>query len=130
MLMLKPWVNVFSAGHMEAFLSKNILPKLADCLQELVINPANQTMDNWKWVMAWKDLISAQLLVTLLDRCFFRRWLQTLVNWLNTSPTTRRLAFGTRAGKPLFRSISLVTLSSKLGVSSTCIYSCVLLTVY
>lgn len=43
-------------------------------------------LDNWKWVMAWKDLISAQLLVTLLDRCFFRRWLQTLVNWLNTSP--------------------------------------------
>ena len=44
MLMIKPWVRVFSPGHMEAFMSKNIVPKFALCLSELVINPANQTM--------------------------------------------------------------------------------------
>ena len=44
MLMIKPWVRVFSPGHMEAFMSKNIVPKLALCLSELVINPANQNM--------------------------------------------------------------------------------------
>ena len=44
MLMIKPWVRIFSPGHMEAFMSKNIVPKLALCLSELVINPANQNM--------------------------------------------------------------------------------------
>lgn len=43
-LMLKPWLKVFSPGHTEAFLAKNIVPKLAICLQEMVINPANQNM--------------------------------------------------------------------------------------
>ena len=51
MIMLKPWANVFSAGHMEAFLAKNIIPKLALCLQDFIINPANQVMG--KWISVW-----------------------------------------------------------------------------
>ncbi|XP_067941589.1 tuftelin-interacting protein 11-like [Watersipora subatra] len=86
MIMLKPWSRVFSQGHMDAFLAKNIIPKLASCLQEMVINPANQVMDNWKWVMSWQQLLPDQTLVNLLDRCFFPRWLHTLANWLNTAP--------------------------------------------
>lgn len=42
--MLTPWLTVFSPGHSEAFLAKNIVPKLAVCLLELVINPTNQNM--------------------------------------------------------------------------------------
>lgn len=36
--------------------------------------------------MAWQDLLPDQVLVNLLDRCFFPRWLQVLTNWLNASP--------------------------------------------
>ena len=43
-------------------------------------------IDNWKAVMAWQPLLPDQVLVSLLDRCFFPRWLQTLTAWLNTSP--------------------------------------------
>jgi len=41
-LMLLPWHGVFSKGDMDAFLIKNIVPKLQLALQELVINPHQQ----------------------------------------------------------------------------------------
>jgi hypothetical protein len=41
-LMLVPWHGVFSRGDMDAFLVKNIVPKLQLALQELVINPHQQ----------------------------------------------------------------------------------------
>jgi tuftelin-interacting protein 11 len=41
-LMLLPWHGVFSRGDMDAFLVKNIVPKLQLALQELVINPHQQ----------------------------------------------------------------------------------------
>jgi hypothetical protein len=40
--MLVPWHGVFSRGDMDAFLVKNIVPKLQLALQELVINPHQQ----------------------------------------------------------------------------------------
>lgn len=47
---------------------------------------SSRVVDNWKWVMAWQQVLSDQVLVNLLDRCFFSRWLRTLANWLNTAP--------------------------------------------
>jgi tuftelin-interacting protein 11 len=43
-LMLQPWVNVFQQGYMEAFLIKNIVPKLQIALQSFVINPHHQQL--------------------------------------------------------------------------------------
>lgn len=45
-LMLKPWVDVFSKGEMDAFLVNNIVPKLHTTLQEFVINPHQQHLGN------------------------------------------------------------------------------------
>jgi len=43
-LILQPWCSVFRPGHMDAFLVKNILPKLVLCLQEFTINPSQQQL--------------------------------------------------------------------------------------
>ncbi len=50
-MILQPWVNVFLKGHMDAFLVKNIIPKLALCLQEFVINPHQQLLGRNKFTL-------------------------------------------------------------------------------
>jgi len=50
-LMIQPWLRVFSVGHAEAFLAKNVVPKLAQCLNELIINPANQSMGKCMYIL-------------------------------------------------------------------------------
>lgn len=83
---LMPWVSVFSKGSMDAFLIKNILPKLHKALVNMAIDPMHQQMDVWKWVMHWKDLMPVASMVALLNECFFPKWLEVLVRWLNNSP--------------------------------------------
>ena len=85
-LMLQPWVTVFKPGVMDAFLVKNIVPKLALCLQEYVINPLQQDLGAWNWVMSWNDMVPHQCMVTLLEKQFFPRWLQVLAAWLVNNP--------------------------------------------
>ncbi|XP_011501452.1 PREDICTED: tuftelin-interacting protein 11 [Ceratosolen solmsi marchali] len=85
-LMLQPWAAVFTKADMDAFLVKNILPKLQIALSELIINPHQQHLDQWNWVYEWKDLIPVQTMAALLDKLFFPKWLQVLGLWLNHSP--------------------------------------------
>lgn len=85
-LMLEPWAEVFTQGDLEAFLVKNIVPKLQIALSELVINPHQQILDQWHWVYEWKELLPKHTMVGLLDKFFFPKWLQILALWLNSSP--------------------------------------------
>ncbi|XP_028314316.1 tuftelin-interacting protein 11 [Gouania willdenowi] len=85
-LILQPWKDVFTAGAWEAFMVKNIIPKLALCLEELVINPHQQQMEPFHWVMDWEGMLCQSSLVSLLDKNFFPKWLQILCSWLNNSP--------------------------------------------
>ncbi|EZA47999.1 hypothetical protein DMN91_011683 [Ooceraea biroi] len=84
-LMLQPWAEVFAKGDMEAFLIKNIIPKLQVALSELVIYPHQQHLDQWNWVYEWKELIPTHIMAGLLDKFFFPKWLQVLVLWLSHS---------------------------------------------
>lgn len=84
--MLQPWAEVFAKGDMEAFLVKNIIPKLQITLSEFVINPHQQHLDQWNWVYEWKELIPTHIMAGLLDKFFFPKWLQVLALWLNHSP--------------------------------------------
>lgn len=43
-LMLQPWINVFQKSYMDAFLIKNIVPKLQVALHAFVINPHHQQL--------------------------------------------------------------------------------------
>ncbi|XP_062397915.1 tuftelin-interacting protein 11 [Sardina pilchardus] len=85
-LILQPWKDVFTPGAWEAFMVKNIVPKLELCLSELVVNPQQQHMDPFHWVMDWEGMLSLSCLVGLLDNNFFRKWLQVLCSWLSNSP--------------------------------------------
>ncbi|XP_008576508.1 PREDICTED: tuftelin-interacting protein 11 [Galeopterus variegatus] len=85
-LILQPWKDVFTPGSWEAFMVKNIVPKLGMCLGELVINPHQQHMDAFYWVIDWEGMISVSSLVGLLEKHFFPKWLQVLCSWLSNSP--------------------------------------------
>ncbi|XP_070168890.1 septin interacting protein 1 [Polyergus mexicanus] len=85
-LMLQPWAEVFTKGDMEAFLVKNIVPKLRTALTQFVIYPHQQHMDPWNSVYEWKELIPVHIMASLLNKFFFPKWLQTLALWLDHSP--------------------------------------------
>lgn len=53
------------------------------CLGELVINPHQQHMDAFYWVIDWEGMISVSSLVGLLEKHFFPKWLQVpcLLGW-------------------------------------------------
>ncbi|XP_039287285.1 tuftelin-interacting protein 11 [Nilaparvata lugens] len=84
-LMLTPWQGVFNRGQMDAFLVNNIVPKLHQSLQQLVINPHQQHLDNWKWVMDWSEMIPVYSMASILDKSFFPKWMQVLSLWLNVA---------------------------------------------
>ncbi|XP_071087454.1 tuftelin-interacting protein 11-like [Haliotis cracherodii] len=85
-IILQPWLGVFKQGHMDAFLVKNILPKLGQAIQEMHINPHQQVLNPWRWFMAWYSILPTQHLISVLDKAFFPRWLQVLCGWLSNMP--------------------------------------------
>ncbi|KAH6924664.1 hypothetical protein HPB50_021805 [Hyalomma asiaticum] len=91
-LILEPWRGVFSQGTLEAFVVANILPKLALALQAMPINPHQQHLDVWHWVMAWEDLCPASSMATLLEKTFFPQWLQVLAGWLQHNPNYQEIS--------------------------------------
>ena len=60
--------------------------QLEQALHSLVINPLEQRLDEWNWVMEWTDLLAPAALVGLLSQHFFPKWLQVLASWLNNNP--------------------------------------------
>ncbi|MED6292995.1 Tuftelin-interacting protein 11 [Characodon lateralis] len=106
-LILQPWKNVFTAGAWEAFMVKNIIPKLALCLEELVINPHQQQMEPFHWVMDWEGMLSPSSLVSLLDKNFFSKWLQVLCSWLSNSPNYEEITKWYLGWKSMFSDVLL-----------------------
>ncbi|KAG1687952.1 Tuftelin-interacting protein 11 [Nymphon striatum] len=101
-LILQPWVQVFSKGTLAAFVVKNILPKLIIVMQEFVINPHQQHLEPWHWVMDWEDFLPLPSIVTLLDKHFFPRWIQVLCTWLNSNPDYEEVTKWYRGWKSMF----------------------------
>ncbi|BES97401.1 Septin-interacting protein 1 [Nesidiocoris tenuis] len=91
-LLLMPWASVFTQSEMDTFLINNIMPKLGLVLQEFAINPNQQVMEPWNWVMDWCNLASPALIADLLAKSFFPRWLQVLTMWLNMAPNYDQVA--------------------------------------
>ncbi|XP_038071754.1 tuftelin-interacting protein 11-like isoform X2 [Patiria miniata] len=83
---LIPWRRVFSRGTFEAFLVRNIVPKLAVCLQEFVINPYDQHLEPYRWVIDWEELLPTPTLASLFEKHFLPKWLQVLCSWLGNNP--------------------------------------------
>ena len=55
-------------------------PSTALCLGDLVINPHQQQMEPFNWVMDWESMLSLSSLMSLLDKNFFPKWLQVSEN--------------------------------------------------
>ncbi|XP_071208968.1 tuftelin-interacting protein 11-like isoform X3 [Salvelinus alpinus] len=56
------------------------------CLGELLINPHQQQIETFNWVLDWEGMLSPSSLVSLLDKHFFPKWLQVLCSWLSNIP--------------------------------------------
>ncbi|KAG7244006.1 hypothetical protein INR49_006167 [Caranx melampygus] len=86
-LILQPWKDVFTP--------------------ELVINPHQQQMEPFHWVMDWEGMLSPSSLVSLLDKNFFTKWLQVLCSWLSNSPNYEEITKWYLGWKSMFSDVLL-----------------------
>ncbi|XP_071492519.1 tuftelin-interacting protein 11-like [Diadema antillarum] len=99
---LLPWKQVFSKGTMDVFVMRHISPKLAMCLQQFVINPYQQHLEPFEWVMAWEDFMPRPTFVKLFETNFFPKWLQVLCSWLNNNPNYQEVGRWYTGWKKMF----------------------------
>ncbi|XP_024545504.1 septin and tuftelin-interacting protein 1 homolog 1 [Selaginella moellendorffii] len=85
-LMLSPWHSVFDAASWEQLLARNIVPKLKVALEQLEINPAQQRLEPFSWVMAWAPVMPLRLMIRMLEEKFFPKWHHALFAWLGSNP--------------------------------------------
>ena len=68
---------MFDSKDWDLLLLRSIVPKLAWALQDaLDINPLQQDLDPFNWVLAWHPVMPAHHMVNLLEFRFFPKWHQ------------------------------------------------------
>lgn len=85
-IILQPWKGVMTQSSLDDFFSVHVMPKLEDVMASYQVSSSPGSFEPCNWIMWWHDLISDQVLASLLVRLFFPKWLQVLYEWLLYSP--------------------------------------------
>jgi len=82
-IILFPWKDTIPTPAWNSFMTTHITPKLEASLGTLIINPGNQRLDQWTWVMNWQGMLPDAVIAGMLTKHFFPRWLKVLYDWLS-----------------------------------------------
>eukprot|EP00898_Chlorokybus_atmophyticus_P006958 jgi/Chlat1/7263/Chrsp58S06898 len=100
--LLSPWKTVFDPVSWDQLLSRSIIPKLAFALQELVINPHQQVLEPFHWVITWATAVPIHHMVAIFEQSFFPAWHQVLYHWLSNAPNYDEVVRWYQGWKSLF----------------------------
>lgn len=74
------WRKAFP-GSVDQMLVKHLLPRLADHLRALEIDPADQKLDTVSAVLAWNSILSPKVVAEVLHSAFFPNFFNVLHSW-------------------------------------------------
>ncbi|MFS8013941.1 putative septin and tuftelin interacting protein [Helianthus anomalus] len=82
---LSPWKPVFDPVSWEQIMVRFIIPKLLAVMHEFQVNPAEQKLEQFYWVLNWAGVIPVHHMLHIMD-VFFNKWQEVLYQWLCSKP--------------------------------------------
>ncbi|XP_024165899.1 septin and tuftelin-interacting protein 1 homolog 1 [Rosa chinensis] len=99
---VSPWKAVFDSTTWELLMRRYVVPKLElVLLEDFEVNPLNQKLDQFNWVMRWASAIPMHLMVNVMVKGFFPNWIKGLHFWLKANPNFEDVADWYRGWKEL-----------------------------